>query len=456
MPAVENWFGWSDGNFYSRTFNGTTFGAQTPVNTQDQIVNLAAWHTDIPNITSMFFDNGRLYYTLSTSSSLFYRYFTPESGVVGASRFTATNSATGLNLSQAGGAFINNGSLYVASRIDGALRRVNFSNSVLSGAATTVSGPLVDGSDWRTRGLFLYASLNGTPVNLPPVADSTINCTGLACTASAAASSDPDGTIVSYDWDFGDGFLGTGVTAQHTYAAAGTYQVKLTVRDNDGLSSSVTKAVTVSVPNLPVSFVDKSGVTGNSTSQQVTVPAGVQTGDGMLLFTTVASTTATIPDPAGWTPVQTVTGNGTVTKVWQRVAAGTDAGTTVTISYGATVKADVLLTAYRGTAETGPVAAFAGAPETASTVGHVTPQVATGSPAWVVSYWADNSSTTTSWTEPAGQTVRSSAFGIGGGHIDSLLTDSGAPVAAGTQGGLTATTDAASAKGTMWTIVLTD
>src|SRR5262250_1346777 len=45
-------------------------------------------------------------------------------------------------------------------------------------------------------------------------------------------SSDPDGTIASYAWTFGDGASGAGVTASHTYAAGGTYPVSLTVTDN--------------------------------------------------------------------------------------------------------------------------------------------------------------------------------------------------------------------------------
>ncbi len=51
---------------------------------------------------------------------------------------------------------------------------------------------------------------------------------------SAAASYDPDGEIESYAWAFGDGTTATGVTTSHQYAAQGTYNVVLAVRDNDG------------------------------------------------------------------------------------------------------------------------------------------------------------------------------------------------------------------------------
>ena len=51
-------------------------------------------------------------------------------------------------------------------------------------------------------------------------------------------SSDPDGTVASYAWDFGDGSTGTGATPTHTYAAAGTFTVSLTVTDDGGCTVS--------------------------------------------------------------------------------------------------------------------------------------------------------------------------------------------------------------------------
>jgi len=61
----------------------------------------------------------------------------------------------------------------------------------------------------------------------------------------ASESHDPDGTIVSYSWDFGDGNTATGVTASHSYATSGTYTVTLTVTDNDGATDSITATKTV-------------------------------------------------------------------------------------------------------------------------------------------------------------------------------------------------------------------
>ena len=83
-------------------------------------------------------------------------------------------------------------------------------------------------------------------VNDPPVASFAYSCSGLTCDFDGSGSSDPDGTIVSYDWDFGDETTGSGVTVSHTYAEEGTYTVVLTVTDDDGANDPDSQDVTVS------------------------------------------------------------------------------------------------------------------------------------------------------------------------------------------------------------------
>jgi PKD repeat protein len=89
------------------------------------------------------------------------------------------------------------------------------------------------------------------PANTGPAAAFTSDCTGLACSFDGGGSSDADGTIASYAWDFGDGETGTGAGPSHTFAAAGTYAVAVTVTDDDGATGSVTHSLTVAVPNQP-------------------------------------------------------------------------------------------------------------------------------------------------------------------------------------------------------------
>jgi PKD repeat protein len=68
---------------------------------------------------------------------------------------------------------------------------------------------------------------------------------------NASASSDSDGTITSYSWNFGDGRSGAGKTASHTYAAGGTYTIRLSVSDDGGAADSVAHSVTVTRPTPP-------------------------------------------------------------------------------------------------------------------------------------------------------------------------------------------------------------
>jgi uncharacterized delta-60 repeat protein len=91
--------------------------------------------------------------------------------------------------------------------------------------------------------------------DLPPIASFTAApnpvdpAQGVAFDGSASA--DPDGTIVSHEWDFGDGSAATGAVSSHSYATAGTYTAKLTVRDDYGLTSATTQTITVNAPFVP-------------------------------------------------------------------------------------------------------------------------------------------------------------------------------------------------------------
>ena len=68
---------------------------------------------------------------------------------------------------------------------------------------------------------------------------------GQSASFSAAGTADPDGTISSYAWNFGDGSTGTGLSVIHTYSNPGTYTVTLTVNDNSGKIGSTTSTITV-------------------------------------------------------------------------------------------------------------------------------------------------------------------------------------------------------------------
>jgi PKD repeat protein len=85
--------------------------------------------------------------------------------------------------------------------------------------------------------------------NLPPVAQLVASPTnpsvGQLVSFSAAGSSDPDGSIVAYRWDFGDGDTAFGRQVTHRYDTANTFNVLLVVTDDDGTTASATQLIRV-------------------------------------------------------------------------------------------------------------------------------------------------------------------------------------------------------------------
>jgi PKD repeat protein len=106
----------------------------------------------------------------------------------------------------------------------------------------------VTDNDGATDSVTHDVTVTTPPPNVNPTAAFTPTPTGLAVSFDGSGSSDPDGNIVSYAWNFGDGWTGSGVFTSHTYAAAGTYTVTLTVTDNDGGTNPVSHDVTLTVP----------------------------------------------------------------------------------------------------------------------------------------------------------------------------------------------------------------
>ena len=80
------------------------------------------------------------------------------------------------------------------------------------------------------------AVISATPTNGNAPLNVGFNGTG---------STDPDGNIVSYAWNFGDGTTGTGVSPTHIYTNAGTYSAVLTVTDNSGQTAMASQNITV-------------------------------------------------------------------------------------------------------------------------------------------------------------------------------------------------------------------
>jgi PKD repeat protein len=604
----------SDGKVYERDFDGTSLGAPRVVN----LNGLTSTQLPVSSITGMFYAEGRVYYTRTSDSRMYWKWFLPESEVFGAETF-ATND--GISWSSRGMDFADGRIYYASSK--GEL----WSMALVAGVPAAATASRIDSgntTDWRSRDLFIFNGMGGAGrPNTAPVPVATQSCSGLSCTYDATGSSDADGAVVSYQWSFsdgtsasgttvsktwasggskgatltitddsgtsatktfafavanpanrpptaaiaatcdtaltchldgsgsadsdgtiaaaswtfGDGGTASGLVVDHTYAAAGTYTVTLTVTDDQGGTDSTSSTVTVAPPANPkptaviaatcadrtchldgsgssdpngsvasyawtfgdgstgtgpvvdhafaadgsydvtLTVTDDAGAASTPATKRVKValvafrgtttvfayadvlsvktPSTVQPGDAMLLFLTMDNDASTITPPNGWTEVTRVSDSPIRTVVWSRVAGPADAATSVTVGAGAKVHANLMTVAYSGTSQTAPVLAAATAAEGVDRTVHTSPGVTTSAPSWVLTYSSDLG-TTTAWTKGgATQRVRGTAIGTDTPqHLSALLQERTTTAPAGTQGPVTATANATSPTATMLTVAL--
>jgi len=146
----------------------------------------------------------------------------------------------------------NAGLALVQSWVDGSLPNYGI---VIADSATS-DGADFDASDsvsaMKRPKLEIVYTVPVTPENTTPVAAFTQNCNKLACDFSDL-STDSDGSVVGWLWDFGDGTTSSLQNPSHAYTAAGTYNVNLTVTDDDAATGSNVTGISV---NEPPQFVD--------------------------------------------------------------------------------------------------------------------------------------------------------------------------------------------------------
>jgi PKD repeat protein len=116
---------------------------------------------------------------------------------------------------------------------------------------------------WGTHiARFKFESCGDGGGNISPSASFTVACNLLDCSFDGSGSFDPDGTIDSYDWDFGDGNSSTEQMPMHSFNAAGTYNVSLTVTDDQ---------VATNVSSQEVSVDDGTATSGGFTETDVSL-----------------------------------------------------------------------------------------------------------------------------------------------------------------------------------------
>jgi hypothetical protein len=154
-------YGRSDGTFNKRSFAGGLLGAPVAVDPYNDPVwsnvntgsgqtyrgLVTDFYAQLPYVTSAFYTSGRVYYTYSGLSQMYYRDFTPDSGIFGAQNVVAD----GMDWSHVAGAFLSGSRLYFADGTDGVLRSVAWAGDHATGSASTVDSS----RNWAAQSLFV-------------------------------------------------------------------------------------------------------------------------------------------------------------------------------------------------------------------------------------------------------------------------------------------------------------
>lgn len=192
----------------------------------------------------------------------------------------------------------------------------------------------------------VYGPDEGT--NVPPVASISASTTSgevpLTVSFDASGSSDSDGSIISYSWNFGDGSTASGQTVSYTYSTAGSYNAVLTVTDNEGATGQT--SVTITVTNLDAcdgNLAPTANVTASPTS-----------GDASL---TVSFDGSASTDPESdqlnfsWNFGEGSSGSGALIQHTYNTAGNYNATLTVTDGCGNTDQASIAITVNPGGGE---------------------------------------------------------------------------------------------------------
>lgn len=195
-----------------------------------------------------------------------------------------------------------------------------------------------------TNNHMVYSLLSGSDggddgtSNNPPTATFTVDCTDLTCNFDGSGSSDSDGSVDSYSWDFGDGNTASGSAVSHSYGSDGTYNVTLTVTDNEGSSSSDSQDVTVST---------SSGDTGNNSPAIDSVTTSSRT-SGPWSRTNVNWSVSDPDSDLDTVVLELLNGTSTVDSITTSVSGGSASGETEVRTRGSADSVKVTVTDANG------------------------------------------------------------------------------------------------------------
>lgn len=168
MANGKLYYGNKNGYMYWRTFDGSSFGSYSKIDPYDDPVwsdvdtgsgqtyrgKVPSLYANLADVTGMVYRDGRLYYVRKSTARLYWRDFSPESGVLGGIVHHASDMG---RWKTSGGLFLDGDTLYYTSRKTGNMYKTAWNGGKPDGPVTQVSGPDMDGRGWRNTILFLYA-----------------------------------------------------------------------------------------------------------------------------------------------------------------------------------------------------------------------------------------------------------------------------------------------------------
>ena len=228
----------------TKTVNvGETFSVDILVNTNGQnVVAVAAYlHYDTTKLEVVNINTSNSVFTMEAEKNV-----DPSTGKI---KITLGKPTPGVNTTRGNVATINFKAMAQASPANVTFVFTGFGASSDSGIYNESGGSDIL-SSVKSGAYFIIgekqspiASFTYSPLN--PVVNEEI-------TFDASLSTDLDGMIKSWEWDFGDGSYGNGVIVTHPYSTVGNYKVTLTVTDNDDIKDLTSKTIQVRLPPIYV------------------------------------------------------------------------------------------------------------------------------------------------------------------------------------------------------------